>query len=406
MRDEIEFYLANKWGITLDTSHAFSSSSFQTINNVSWTPARIPTLTWFDSSNTASFDLTGQEVIQWNDLSGNDNHAFQDLKATGGAQLSDAYLIFKAKDANKTTKVTLAASGTNDATLVGSRVDAGGTNEITFTFGDQVTVQDLIDNTNVSSFVEVLGQGTLGSTLEAKTQFTLIEYKRPEKTTEGVEFTGSNAGKDILEVLNDPYKDIQSPNIFAVYKRNGTKGWGNTVVSFDGETDGGSQGWQLRQKANKIKTIAFTTRGQSHTSPGSDNGTAVDSGGTDLEFDFLDGQFHICSAFIANGNKSINLNGISVYDHGESGDITYQGSTNNSPNGINQSAVGGRFENAEGHDEDPANGLLKGVIKEVIVLNDATASNVEKIEGYLAHKWNLESELPSSHTYKNNPPTF
>lgn len=34
MRDEIDFYLANKWGITLDTSHTFSSSSFQTINNV------------------------------------------------------------------------------------------------------------------------------------------------------------------------------------------------------------------------------------------------------------------------------------------------------------------------------------------------------------------------------------
>ena len=421
MRDEIEFYLANKWGITLDTSHAFHSSSFQTINNVSWTPARISTLTWFDSSNAASFDLSGQDVIQWNDLSGNDNHAFQDLKATGGVGLTSAYLIFKAVVAGKTTKITLTASGNDNNILSGSQAESGGTNEITFTFGDQVTVQNLIDNTDVNSFVEVLGQGDLSSTLEAVSEFTLIEYKRPEKTSQGVEFSGSSANKDILEVLNDPYKDIQNPNIFAVYKRNGTKGWGNAVVSFDGETDGGAQGWQLRQKQDKIKTMAFTTRGGSHTSPGNENGVAVegaeqlgldiassvDSG--DLLFDFLDGDFHICSAFIANDKKSINLNGTSVYDYGMAGSITYTApSSTNSPNGINQSAVGGRFENAEGHSEDSvaANGLLKGVIKEVIVLNDATASNVEKIEGYLAHKWNLESELPSSHTYKNNPPTF
>ena len=31
-------------------------------------------------------------------------------------------------------------------------------------------------------------------------------------------------------------------------------------------------------------------------------------------------------------------------------------------------------------------------------------SHVERIEGYLAHKWGQESSLPVSHTYKNSAP--
>tara|TARA_R110002126_G_scaffold72131_2_gene180463 strand:+ start:180 stop:2246 length:2067 start_codon:yes stop_codon:yes gene_type:complete len=47
----------------------------------------------------------------------------------------------------------------------------------------------------------------------------------------------------------------------------------------------------------------------------------------------------------------------------------------------------------------------KGVISEVVVLNTTvTAAERSKIEGYLAHKWNLSSILPSNHTYKNAKP--
>jgi len=31
-------------------------------------------------------------------------------------------------------------------------------------------------------------------------------------------------------------------------------------------------------------------------------------------------------------------------------------------------------------------------------------SDVEKAEGYLAHKWNVASSLPNSHPYKNSAP--
>ena len=52
-------------------------------------------------------------------------------------------------------------------------------------------------------------------------------------------------------------------------------------------------------------------------------------------------------------------------------------------------------------------GNLKGEIAEVVaydrVLPDLAR---EKIEGYLAHKWGLESQLPTTHKYKVALPTF
>ena len=32
-------------------------------------------------------------------------------------------------------------------------------------------------------------------------------------------------------------------------------------------------------------------------------------------------------------------------------------------------------------------------------------SDVQKAEGYIAHKWGLESNLPADHPYKSEPPT-
>jgi hypothetical protein len=46
-----------------------------------------------------------------------------------------------------------------------------------------------------------------------------------------------------------------------------------------------------------------------------------------------------------------------------------------------------------------------GSVAEVIFCEDVTESNRQKFEGYLSHKWGVESELDSSHPYKTNPPT-
>jgi hypothetical protein len=47
-----------------------------------------------------------------------------------------------------------------------------------------------------------------------------------------------------------------------------------------------------------------------------------------------------------------------------------------------------------------------GDIAEVLVVHTAvSATDREKIEGYLAHKWGLESSLPAGHAYKSAAPT-
>lgn len=48
----------------------------------------------------------------------------------------------------------------------------------------------------------------------------------------------------------------------------------------------------------------------------------------------------------------------------------------------------------------------QGVISEIVVTSgEPNTDTRQKIEGYLAWKWALESNLPANHPYKNNPPT-
>ena len=93
-------------------------------------------------------------------------------------------------------------------------------------------------------------------------------------------------------------------------------------------------------------------------------------------------------------NLSIRHNGTQIYGiNTDTGSIAYTGT--------NRSAIGGRFQadswgNAAGH--------LNGDLKEVIVIDNATDEDIEKAEGYLAHKWGLEGGLPNDHPYKASPP--
>lgn len=50
---------------------------------------------------------------------------------------------------------------------------------------------------------------------------------------------------------------------------------------------------------------------------------------------------------------------------------------------------------------------INGLIAEVIVLDRASDTDErQKIEGYLAHKWGLEDDLPVGHPYKTSRPTI
>jgi hypothetical protein len=45
-------------------------------------------------------------------------------------------------------------------------------------------------------------------------------------------------------------------------------------------------------------------------------------------------------------------------------------------------------------------------LHEMLVLPSVTTDERQKLEGYLAHKWNLTSSLPSDHPYKSSAPTL
>jgi hypothetical protein len=50
--------------------------------------------------------------------------------------------------------------------------------------------------------------------------------------------------------------------------------------------------------------------------------------------------------------------------------------------------------------------FLNGKIAETIAMDsDATLSDIQRIEGYLAHKWGLTANLPETHPYKYQIPT-
>lgn len=56
--------------------------------------------------------------------------------------------------------------------------------------------------------------------------------------------------------------------------------------------------------------------------------------------------------------------------------------------------------------ENPGSNLQwQGMFPEIILCdNNLTAGDREKIEGYLAHKWGLDGDLPSGHPYKSSAP--
>jgi hypothetical protein len=45
-----------------------------------------------------------------------------------------------------------------------------------------------------------------------------------------------------------------------------------------------------------------------------------------------------------------------------------------------------------------------GHIGEIIIINSVQDIDRQKVEGYLAHKWGVESKLPSDHPYKTSAP--
>ena len=56
------------------------------------------------------------------------------------------------------------------------------------------------------------------------------------------------------------------------------------------------------------------------------------------------------------------------------------------------------------NDRNIAGRSWHGKLAELLIYNEALSDNeIEKVEGYLAHKWGLEADLPGNHPYKAGP---
>jgi hypothetical protein len=200
---------------------------------------------------------------------------------------------------------------------------------------------------------------------------------QPVLNSDMLQFNGT--GK-IFQITNDPFKGMQNPCIVLLGKWDGSVLWGNTFVSYVGE---GSTGWQIRQRASNITDFCFTMR--SGTTP---SDAAIVSTNTD---------FFIGSTYRRDTTtRIIKHNGTQEYiANGDTGTVDYSGTDG-------RSAIGGRY-NADNFTSPNTN--LNGSLKEMIVMDNATDAEVQKLEGYLAWKWGYEANLPADHPYKSSPPT-
>ena len=116
------------------------------------------------------------------------------------------------------------------------------------------------------------------------------------------------------------------------------------------------------------------------------------SGGDDRTFSGTRQQTHLVS-LTYNGNvRSGTLDG-------QFQQMTDTGTLPDNPNA--DFVIGG------GRDSGTPHSASKVRISEVLIYKDAlSAADIKKLEGYLAHKWNLTNRLAGGHPYASSAPTF
>ncbi len=103
--------------------------------------------------------------------------------------------------------------------------------------------------------------------------------------------------------------------------------------------------------------------------------------------------WHVRGGIKEAGARSLWVDGTSIASDSQAGDITTSAST----------FTIGRFQNNSSGGVDSSS--MDGKVAELIVIPEAVdATTRQLIEGYLAHKWGLEGNLPVDHPYKSAAP--
>lgn len=186
-------------------------------------------------------------------------------------------------------------------------------------------------------------------------------------------------GGDIFQVSNDAFHSMQNPCVVAITRFDSSSTWNNAIASYCGENN---LGWQLRQRAGNQSHLTFTLR----TTGGNDDPTPATTTNS-VDFIAVGYRKNTDTRIIRhNGTEIDSINGT------DTGNITY---------GSGLSGIGGRYR---GTAEANSEGYLNGSIKEIVVADGLSDTEIEQLEGYMAWRWNMQTQLPSTHPYRHEPP--
>lgn len=244
-------------------------------------------------------------------------------------------------------------------------LDASDSSKIT-TSGSTVT--GIIDKSNSVRTLSVIG----GLSLISSALNSLSVYRLNAGVSCGIRQVSSNIASSV-PVLHS----------FAVVKLNSASASARTL--FNASTDSGTGSLRSRLQLN-TSLVPFTegSRLSNGTSAGILNSTfgAINTSG-----------YYLLGSYT---NWSQNTQGIAVNAIYTTGAFGSGGA--NSPANLSSEICIGSFISG-------ATNRWDGDIAEIIFINQSTTQeNIDKIWGYLAHKWGISANLNISHPYKTTPP--
>ena len=228
---------------------------------------------------------------------------------------------------------------------------------------------DAADSFTITSSSNIVSEikDKSGNGLDLTVATSSVGPNTGRRTLNGLNVIDWDQSNQFLENINFSHNQASTPLCVAVVFK----------ADLDGNQDFIFAGTTSTSTGNRMALRRFNLSNGFQILGGSGTGVNISMGsGVDT---VLEGETYMVLSKLNSSNSHIRIDG-------------YLKNTGNiGINPLNSIKIGG---NAIGGSN------LKGYVAELIIFSETTEQ--EKIEGYLAHKWNLTSKLPNDHIYKTN----